>query len=166
MRFSQATANDKDSVMKLIDEAKKYLKSLGVDQWQKEYPALQDIEKDILDAKGYILKDNDAIIAYACIDFDGEESYKTLNGKWLTNDRYAVIHRMAIDNNYKGKGLATAFFKYAEGLCKTKNIKSIKVDTDEANERMKHILLKNGFVYCGTIRFDNSDKIAYEKLLG
>lgn len=164
MFFRQATSDDKDSVMKLIDEAKQYLKNLGVDQWQKEYPSIRDIEKDILAANGYILEDNDAVIAYACIDFNGEESYNTLDGKWLTNGSYAVIHRMAIDNNYKGKGLATAFFKYAEELCKTKNIKSIKVDTDDANERMKHILLKNGFVYCGTIRFDNSDKIAYEKL--
>jgi len=30
---------------------------------------------------------------------------------------------------------------------------------------MQHILAKQGFQYRGTIRFDNSEKIAYEKLL-
>ena len=30
---------------------------------------------------------------------------------------------------------------------------------------MRHLLEKNGYGYCGVVTFDNSDKIAYEKLL-
>lgn len=30
---------------------------------------------------------------------------------------------------------------------------------------MKHLLKKNGFEYCGTVYFANSEKIGYEKLI-
>ena len=48
---------------------------------------------------------------------------------------------------------------------KRRRMESFRIDTDENNEVMKHLLTKNGFTYCGTIWFDNSVKIAYEKLL-
>lgn len=39
------------------------------------------------------------------------------------------------------------------------------MDTDNDNQIMKHLLEKNGFQFCGTICFDNSEKIAFEKLI-
>lgn len=46
---------------------------------------------------------------------------------------------------------------------KAKGISNFRVDTDEANKIMQHVLKKNGFTYCGVIWFDNSQKIAFEK---
>lgn len=46
---------------------------------------------------------------------------------------------------------------------KAKGISNFRVDTDEANKIMQHVLEKNGFTYCGVIWFDNSQKIAFEK---
>lgn len=42
-------------------------------------------------------------------------------------------------------------------------ISNFRVDTDSDNKKMQHILKKNGFDYCGTIWFDNSEKIAFDK---
>lgn len=44
-------------------------------------------------------------------------------------------------------------------------VREFRVDTDAGNHKMQHILAKQGFQYRGTIRFDNSEKIAYEKRL-
>ena len=65
----------------------------------------------------------------------------------------------------RGKGAATIAIQLAEELMKCRRMESFRIDTDENNEVMKHLLTKNGFTYCGTIWFDNSVKIAYEKLL-
>ncbi len=67
--------------------------------------------------------------------------------------------------NSWGKGLATVSLRLAEECMKRRKTGSFRIDTDENNEVMKHLLSKNGFAYCGTIWFDNSVKIAYEKLL-
>lgn len=41
----------------------------------------------------------------------------------------------------------------------------MKVDTDADNKMMQQALKKFGFTYCGTVCFDNSEKIAFEKLI-
>ena len=71
----------------------------------------------------------------------------------------------ATGDSSRGKEAATIAIQLAEDLMKHRRMESFRIDTDENNEVMKHLLTKNGFTYCGTIWFDNSVKIAYEKLL-
>ena len=88
-----------------------------------------------------------------------------LKANRLSTQPYVVVHRLALDRHSRGKGLASQVFALAEALAQKRNIHSFKVDTDNDNEIMKHLIEKNGFQYCGTICFDNSEKIAYEKLI-
>ena len=104
-------------------------------------------------------------IGYLCIDFDGEPAYNRLQGKWLLDEPYVVVHRMAIGDAYRGKGIATHAFRLVEKLALQNGVACFRVDTDADNHTMQHILKKNGFYYCGIIRFDNSDKIAFEKTI-
>lgn len=164
MKHRKAIISDCDAIMALIEQAKIYLKQQGINQWQNEYPNISSIQKDILSGDGYVLTNNTTIVGYACISFNAEISYEHIQGSWQSMESYAVIHRMVIDNKYKGKGLANLIFQYAETLCLQKNIHSIKIDTDDDNSVMKHLLAKNGYVYCGIVQFDNSNKIAFEKL--
>lgn len=62
-------------------------------------------------------------------------------------------------------GLASQVFEETERLARSREIHSFKVDTDNDNQIMKHLLERNGFQFCGTICFDNSEKIAFEKLI-
>lgn len=164
----RAAASEKDIAIHLIEQAKAFLKAQGIDQWQKGYPDAACIQNDIACGKGYFLLNEDSkIAAYMCIDFDGEPAYDELKGAWLTakDACYGVVHRLAVDSAYRGKGLASIAFELVQQMCKEKGIGSIRIDTDADNEIMKHLLARNGFTYCGLIRFDNSDKIAYEKVL-
>lgn len=165
MEFIQGANSDIQAVMKIINQAKAFLKECGIDQWQGGYPSIETIEKDIERNELYLLKDHGKIIATVTVSFTGEPAYQTLQGKWKSNYPYAVIHRLAVNNHYRGKNLTSTLFKNIEELCCKQNIHSIKTDTDMDNNTMKHVLEKNGFEYCGTIQFDNSDKIAFEKLL-
>lgn len=161
----RAKLTDIKEIMALIEQAKAYLKKQGVDQWQQGYPNEAVIKEDTVSGEGYVIEAEERIVAYVCVSFDGEESYRTIEGDWKTYGEYAVVHRMAVDNSYKGRGLASQLFQFAEELCEKRGVGSIKVDTDPDNEMMKHILKKNGFAYCGVIQFDNSDKIAFEKVI-
>lgn len=151
--------------MEFIEQGKEFLKSLGIDQWQNGYPDAECIKNDILNEKGFFLIQDNTFIGYMCIDFDGEPAYNNLQGKWLSNLPYVVVHRMVIDNTLKKKGLASIAFQLVENLAIDRGIESFRVDTDADNKIMQHILDKNGFTYCGIINFDNSEKIAFEKLI-
>lgn len=163
--FRKATEKDLQTATALIEQAKVFLRENGVDQWQTGYPNEGAIAGDLQRGEGYVMEAEGQVRGYACICFTGEPCYNDLEGKWLSDLPYGVVHRMAIDDVCKGKGAAPAFFRFAEELCKERDIRSIRVDTDADNRMMQRVLEKQGFTYCGTVCFDNSEKIAFEKLL-
>ena len=103
------------------------------------------------------------ILGYLCIDYDGEPAYDTLRGKWNTSEPYVVVHRMALSDSARGKGISHQVFHLVENMSRARGIHSFRIDTDAGNQKMQHILKKNGFTFCGTIQFDNSEKIAFDK---
>lgn len=167
MKFRKSVKTDIDGIMNIIKQAQAYLKGLGINQWQNNYPNAEIINNDIDNNNSYVLLKDDKIVATAAISFDGEKTYDSIyGGQWISNNEYAVIHRIAVDNNYKGSGLAPQIIKNAEQLCLSKGVYSIKVDTHEENLSMQKMLKKNGFQYCGIIYLkDGSKRIAFEKIL-
>lgn len=164
--LKKAEMDQLSAAMDLISDGKRYLKEQGSDQWQTGYPDETDIREDILRGRGYFVTEEERLLAYLCVDFEGESAYAQIKGRWLTGDSpYGVIHRLAIGKSSRGKGLSSAVFLLAEELCRSRGVGSIRVDTDEKNQIMRHILEKNGFVLCGTIWFAGGDKLAFEKIL-
>lgn len=167
MEFRSACKSDLDEIMDIIKVAQEHFKDHGIDQWQNNYPNHQVIEKDIENNSSYVLIEDDKVMGTVMVSFDGEETYNTIyEGEWLSRGNYAVIHRMAVDFNRRGSGLASEFIAEIEKLCKDKRINSIKVDTHRANIPMQKLLLKNGYKQCGIIYLlDSSERLGFEKLL-
>ncbi|GAA0181491.1 GNAT family N-acetyltransferase [Clostridium sediminicola] len=167
MEFRKAVKTDIDSIMAIIKQAQDYFKREGIDQWQNNYPNVETIRKDIVDENGYVMLRDNNIVGTIAVSFDGEKTYENIyDGEWISNNDYAVIHRIAIDNNYKGLGLSSEIIKKVEELCLSKDVHSIKVDTQEENSSMKNLLKKNEFKYCGIIYLeDKSERIAFEKII-
>ncbi len=157
--------NEAVIAIEIIDMAKAHLREQGIDQWQNGYPDIAIIHRDIEHGKGYFVVNDNEILGYLCIDYDGEPAYDTLRGEWHSNEPYVVVHRMAFHDNARGKGVSDIVFSMVEDLSRKKGINNFRVDTDADNHKMQHILQKNGFTHCGTIWFDNSEKIAFDKLL-
>lgn len=167
MEFRQAKISDLDQIIEIIELSKKYLKETKVDQWQDGYPAKEDLRKDIESENSYVLTNKDEIIATTVISLDEESTYNSIfNGEWITNEEYIVMHRVAVHNKYKGKGIFKDLIKEAEKLALNSNIFSIKIDTHKDNISMQRALLKSGFKKCGIIYLeDGSERIAFEKLI-
>ncbi len=153
-----------DTAIAIIHTAKEYLREQGIEQWQLGYPDKACLEQDIAQHKGYFLTDNDTILAYLCIDYDGDPAYEQLKGAWHSDGPYVVVHRLAFTAAARGKGMSQLIFSLVIEMSKEKGIHAFRVDTDTTNQRMLHILKKNGFAYCGTIWFIDSEKIAFDKI--
>lgn len=167
MEFRKTVKEDIDSIMNIIKQAQSYFKKNGVDQWQNNYPNIEVIDNDIRSGNSYVLLKDKKVVATVAISFSGEKTYEHIyEGAWISNDEYAVVHRVAVDNNHKGLGLASQVLKDIEELCINKNVRSIKVDTHECNLSMQKLLRKNKFEYCGLIYLeDNSNRLAFEKTI-
>ena len=159
-----AGTNEVQTAMTIIDAAKRHLKEQGIDQWQTGYPDDACIKRDLEAGKGFFVVENGAILGYLCVDYDREPAYDQMQGTWNTSENYVVVHRMAFAASARGKGISSSVFQLVEKMSKQRGITSFRVDTDEDNHKMRYILQKNGFSYCGTIWFDNSEKIAFDKV--
>ncbi|MDH2335868.1 GNAT family N-acetyltransferase [Clostridium perfringens] len=167
MEFRQAKISDLDQIVEIIELSKKYLKETKVDQWQDGYPEKEDLRRDIESGNSYVLTNKDEIVATTVISLDGESTYNSIfNGEWITNEDYIVMHRVAVHDKYKGKGIFKELIKEAENLALNKGISSIKIDTHRDNISMQRAVVKNDFKKCGIIYLeDGSERIAFEKVL-
>ena len=165
MILRKAVFSEQAIIWDILQQAILQRKQDGSQQWQNGYPNEQTVCTDITNSFAHVLVNNTVIIAYAAIIFDVEPAYTDIKGSWISNDDYAVIHRVATTKTEKGKGIATHLFKAIEDLCKAQNVSSIKVDTNFDNVPMLRILAKLDYIYCGEIFFSGSARKAYEKVL-
>lgn len=172
MRIRMATKCDINKIMEIINDAKVYLKDQGLKQWNLDdgYPQKEVLLNDINNSNCYVLEEDGFLIATMSIIFEADENYEQIyNGKWLSNDKYASIHRIAIRNTHHHLKLGIYMLLEAENIVKNKGIYSIKIDTHKDNRPMTKTILNAGYTHCGTIilKRTNEDNLrdAYEKRL-
>lgn len=106
------------------------------------------------------------VVAYGAVVFDGEPAYDAIEGAWLTDGDYVVLHRMAVADGEKGRGVATEFMRRVEAMACGHGTGSMRVDTNFDNRYMLRMLGRLGFVYCGKVRYRSGERLAFEKTLG
>ncbi len=163
--FKKANITDVPEIWSILQKAIIRRKNDGSNQWQDGYPNPEVIKNDIEKGAGYVLKEGKTIIGYCAILINDEPEYEKIEGKWLTNSDFVVIHRIAISENYLGQGLSKTILEYVEAFAKSSTIFSIKVDTNHDNFAMLKIFEKSGFTFCGIVHFRGSPRRAYEKVL-
>lgn len=165
LNFRKATPEDSPKIWQIIQQAILRRKNDGSRQWQNGYPNQETINSDIKKGVGYVLTENDVVVAYSAIIYNDEPAYETIEGKWLSDGDFNVIHRVAVSDEVAGKGYATEIFRRIEDFSKKNNIPSIKVDTNFDNAAMLHILEKLGYTYCGEVYLAGGIRKAFEKLM-
>lgn len=167
MDIVKAKKEDINGIMEVIQGAKKFLRSMEVDQWQGEEPNRQMILKDIEDGDSYLVKDGSKVVASFYFGLKGEETYeKIYEGNWIYQGQYITIHRMAVHPSYGGKGIGQMIFNYIEDYGRKNKIGSIRIDTHRDNKPMQGLIKKFNYNYCGIIYLlDGDERLAYEKLL-
>ncbi len=163
--FRKASIADVDRIMEIIEEAKQQMAREGKNQWTAAYPARDHIETDVNNGTAYVMLAAERIVAYGAVVFTGEPAYDDIEGKWLTEQPYVVLHRLAVAEETKGRGVGLLFLKEVEKLALSVDVHSFKVDTNYDNSRMLSLLEKQGFAFCGNVCYPQGSRMAYEKLL-
>ena len=165
INFRKATPEDAGQIWQILQQAIRRRKNDGSRQWQDGYPNPETVERDIAHGIGYVLTENNAVVAYAAVIYNDEPAYEAIEGKWLSDADFNVIHRVAVSDEAAGKGFATEIFRRIEEYSRQNGVFSIKVDTNFDNKAMLRILEKLGYTYCGEVYFRGSARRAFEKIL-
>ena len=157
-QIESTTVNDLDQVMKIYDQARLFMReNNNHEQWINGYPSREIILEDMAKGHSYVIKKNNAILAVFTFINDKDETYDYIEGSWLNNERYGVIHRIASARLEKGMlNVAVNFaFNFAN---------NVRIDTHEDNIVMQKTLEKEGFSKCGVIYLkDGNPRFAYHK---
>ena len=159
----RAGTEDIAAAWNIVSKAKDDMRLHERKQWQDGYPSKENLITDVNAGNGYLLKTDGCVSGYCAVIFTGEPAYKKIDGKWLNSVPYVVVHRLAVNPDLKGKGLATVFMQLVENLAKESGFDSFRVDTNYDNAGMLRIMQKCGFTYCGKVRLPSGERMAFEK---
>jgi len=158
--IEKATLSQLSRIMAIYEKARAFMAQNGnPDQWGMAYPTEDMIRQDIIDGKSYVNLKEGNICAVFYFAIEADPTYGYIEGAWLNDELYGVIHRIAVGEN--GKGVAAECFRFACRQCE-----NLRIDTHKDNIPMQKCLAKNGFAFCGTVYLENGDpRIAYQKVV-
>jgi len=129
------------------------------DQWPEDYPPRATIEDDIRSSNSYICEENGEIKAVFCLAPGPDSTYTKIDGAWLNDEPYGVVHRIARTREAKGAGAFCLNWCFDQ-------LPNIRIDTHRDNIPMLKLMEKLGYVRCGIIWLDNGDeRIAFQKVV-
>lgn len=159
LSFRKSTLEDIETMVQIATDAKRFLKNCGVAQWQKgTYPSKECFIQDVKDGIGYVVTQNDEVVAFCAVTYTDEESYHTLDNWLSVNEIYATIHRSAVADDKRGQGIAPFLFKEVMKMTKENNVSYVRVDTHMDNKPMQHALEHAGFIRCGILTLIGGDE--------
>ena len=166
----KAVLSDLCYIMPIFEEARKTIKSLGIDQWQNGYPSEYVIREDILKNQSFCVCADDHVIGTFALIFDGEPTYDNIfDGEWVSGDKnksYIAMHRVAVMVTARGCGVSTRIVNYACDTARSLGRRSVRIDTHRGNIVMRKMLERHGFLHCGSIfLLDGAHRVAYEKMI-
>ena len=164
-QFRQANYSEASQIWQILKDAIRRRKEDGSSQWQDGYPNMKVIKSDIQKKIGFVFTQNDTIIGYSAVIINDEPDYINIEGKWLSDQDFIVYHRVAISEEFLAKGMAKKMMKLIEQYALSKNIYSLKADTNHDNIPMMKIFEKLGYSFCGIVYIRQSPRRAYEKVL-
>lgn len=162
MQIRNAQIEDLPQLRRIYDAAKAYMDASGnPNQWKAGYPPEEFLRQDIELDRLYVCEEDGALHGVFLFSVMKDPTYHYIDGAWLNDEPYGVIHRIASD------GARKRIFHTVLDFCKEKMkeqcIKNLRIDTHADNKTMQHLVEKNGFKRCGIIYLENgSPRIAYQ----
>ena len=163
--FRKATEADVTAAGAILRQAVERMLAEGKQQWDHSYPNETHIRADIDRGIAYVLELEGEVVAYGAVVFDGEPAYDIIDGQWLTDGAYVVVHRLATLMSSQRTGLAMTYLRAVGHLAHSRGIHSFRIDTNFDNTRMLNLLAKAGFTCCGQVHYPRGPRKAFEKRL-
>jgi len=149
MVVRQGQLRDVEEVMALVSRAVPLMRASGNLQWDSEYPNARVFERDVELGQLWVAEIDGRIAGVAAITTDQEPEYAEVG--WDISEPAVVVHRLAVDPAFRGKGVAAALMREAEAVASAHGIGVLRVDTNSQNEATQRLFPKLGYTLAGEI---------------
>ena len=172
MTIRPAVPADLPALRPVFEAAKAIMRADGNhEQWSAPgFPSEDLLLRDIERGGGFVITSvnqsetsvipseaKESLIGYFALLPSPEPTYDRIDGAWLTDEPYGVIHRIA--SYPEEHGIFASIIDFAAA-----RYAHLRIDTHRDNRIMQHLLEKHGFTYCGIIWLeDGTERLAYER---
>ncbi|MFO7828623.1 MAG: GNAT family N-acetyltransferase [Bacteroidales bacterium] len=152
MHIQKAIPENLIEIMYLLRQCIEDFNKNNIYQWNVSYPdnfrLLREIEKGTL----YLMINKGVPIATITFDDDQDSVFDGIEWK-NKNDKFIVIHRIAVFPTWQNKGVGRKLMDFAEQYAKENNYKSIRLDVTSSNEQLVKIYEKLGYTKTGDVLY-------------
>lgn len=165
MEIRKAKTDDLPQIRKIYNAAKEYMDASGnPKQWAVGYPPEEYLRQDMELSRLYVCEERGNLCGVFMLSTEDDPTYHYIEGAWLNDESYGVIHRIASDGTTKG--VFKLVLEFCKGKLNEQNITNLRIDTHEDNRTMQHLVEKYEFCRCGIIYLENgSPRIAYQLVI-
>lgn len=166
MTIRLAETADIAGIMQLVRKVVPLMQAAGNFQWGNDYPNPEVFKQDIALAQLWVAEIDQQIVGVSAITTDQDPEYA--DAGWDITEKAIVTHRLAVDLDLQGKGIARALMQQAETVAQSRNISILRVDTNSENKATQALFPKLGYTFSGEITLAKRPGLrffCYQKLL-
>ena len=149
MQVRLGNVADVEAVMALVHRVVPLMMASGNLQWDATYPNAAVFLRDVEQSQLWVAEVEGQLAGVAAITTDQEPEYAEVG--WDTSEQAVVVHRLAVDPSFQGKGVARALMLQAEAVAGLRHISVLRLDTNTQNEATQRLFPKLGYSFAGEI---------------
>ena len=125
------------------------MRASGNFQWDDTYPNAAVFEDDIALGQLWVADADGDIAGVTAITTEQYPEYADVGMD--ISETAIVTHRLAVSTRYRSQGIAALLLQQAEQVALDRGIKTLRIDTNTANEATNRLFPKLGYVFAGEI---------------
>jgi ribosomal protein S18 acetylase RimI-like enzyme len=149
MIIRKAIVEDITEIMRIVSKVVPLMQASGNHQWGDDYPNPEVFAKDIAIGELWVSEIEGRIAGFSAITTDQSPEY--VDAGWDITEEAIVTHRLAVDPDYQGMGIARALMEQAEVVANERGIPILRVDTNSGNKATNALFPKLGYQFSGEI---------------
>ncbi len=149
MLIRQALSSDIPAMLQLLARIVPVMRAGGNFQWDNAYPNRQVFEEDIRSGQLWVAVLDAQIAGFAAITTDQEPEYAQVG--WDLSEPAIVTHRLAVDLEFRGRGVGKALLVRAEEEAARRGIRVLRIDTNTNNAATNSLFPALGYRFSGEI---------------
>lgn len=151
-----------NSLMRMLKAVVANLNSLGINQWDEVYPDAVTINNDIQERNLYVFEDEGILKGMIVLNERQEKEYADVAWKHY-NGKQLVVHRLSVDPQFQGQGVARRLMHFAEGYARENGYSAIRLDTFSQNPITMNFYKSLKYDVAGTVNFRKGLFYCFEK---
>lgn len=149
MHVRPGRQEDVEPVMDLVRRVVPLMREAGNLQWDDSYPNPEVFTQDVEHGQLWVAVEEGRLAGMAAITQDQEPEYAEAGLD--PSEPAIVVHRLAVDPAFRGRGVAEALMLQAEAVARERGIMALRLDTNTENQATQRLFPKLGYVLAGEI---------------